>query len=207
MSEVIKRLNRYTTLPYLLDYLQKEKLVLLDPESWDDKNDTELIKAYKEKANISKLFALCFSFKSETIHHWKSFANGASGCCIEFDAEKLLKIFDSNTKFRHGEINYHLINEAKRTSIPIRDIPFCKRKPYEPEGEYRVIWEGKDKDFVEIDIPLKAVRRITFSQQMQEPVFESVKAFLTNYFPVLAGKIIRSTVYENKRWINNFKRV
>jgi hypothetical protein len=62
MSEEIKRLNRYTNLPVLLDLLEAKRLVLLDPSlSWDDKNDTLIIEAYKEKAKIKNLFALCFT--------------------------------------------------------------------------------------------------------------------------------------------------
>jgi len=93
MNNNITRLNRFTTLPVLLDFLERKKLVLLDPKSWDDKNDTEVILAYKEKKGIEKLFALCFTHDYETIHHWKTFANGSSGCCIEFDADKLIQIF------------------------------------------------------------------------------------------------------------------
>ncbi len=59
-TDKITRLNRFTTLPVLLDLLERKKLVLLDPKSWDDKNDTEVILAYKKKAKIENLFALCF---------------------------------------------------------------------------------------------------------------------------------------------------
>lgn len=60
MLKEIRILNRFTTLPNLLDFLERKKLVLLDPKSWDDRNDTEVIMAYKEKKNIEKflLYAL-----------------------------------------------------------------------------------------------------------------------------------------------------
>lgn len=32
----IHKLNRFTTLPVLLDLLQRKKLVLLDPDKWDE---------------------------------------------------------------------------------------------------------------------------------------------------------------------------
>ena len=36
-----KKLNRFTTLPVLLDLLKRKRLVLLDPAVWEDKNDSE----------------------------------------------------------------------------------------------------------------------------------------------------------------------
>ena len=175
METEINRLNRYTTLPVLLDYLHRKKLVLLDPKSWDDKNDSLIIEAYKAKAKVEKLFALCFCYKSETIHHWKTFANGDGGCCIEFDGKQLIKLFDKDKNLRHGIVDYKKITEAKTEKLVLNKIPFIKRRPYETEGEYRVIWEGKTGNSFEIDFPLDAINRITFNQQLPEPVFESVK--------------------------------
>jgi hypothetical protein len=207
MTETISKLNRYTTLPILLDYLERKKLVLLDPSlTWDDKNDTLIIEEYKKAAKIEKLFALCFSHKSETIHHWKTFANGSSGCCIEFDGKKLIEIFDVTKNLKHGIVNYKKINDTRPSTFALKDIPFIKRVPYTTENEYRVIWEGTTGNTFEIDVPLENVRRITFSQQMPESVFETLKAMMVRNYPILSKKIFRSTVYENKTWIKNFKK-
>lgn len=205
MAILIKKLNRFTTLPILLDYLEREKLVLLDPVSWDDKNDTLIIESYKRRSKIPKLFALCFCYKDETIHHWKTFANGTSGCCIEFDAVKLLPILDKITGLKHGVVNYKKIKETGTAAIPLNDIPFTKRIPYEMEGEYRILWEGDTGFSFEIDVPLSFVRRITFSQQIPKPVFGTIKQMLSRNYPALAKKIFRSTIYENQTWVNNFK--
>lgn len=206
MTSSIKKLNRFTILPILIDYLERQKLVLLDPSSWDDKNDTLIIEEYKQQAKIEKLFALCFTHESETIHHWKTFANGSSGCCIEFDGQKLLEIFDKDKSLRHGIVNYKKINDTKPSTFALKDIPFIKRVPYTTENEYRVIWEGKTGNIFEVEVPLENVRRITFSQQIPEPVFETLKAMLARNYPLLNKKIFRSTVYENKTWIKNFKK-
>jgi hypothetical protein len=90
MKTELKKLNRFTTLPVLLDLLKRKRLVLLNPATWEDKNDSEILKEYKRRKNLPNLFALCFSYGDETIHHWKTFADGISGCCIEFDAPKLI---------------------------------------------------------------------------------------------------------------------
>ena len=206
MPKNIIRLNRFTTLPVLLDFLERKKLVLLDPKSWDDKNDTEVILAYKEKRGIEKLFALCFTHDYETIHHWKTFANGSSGCCIEFDAEKLIQIFKKN-KLRHGIVEYRKIKEATPNSFKLNQMPFIKRKPYECEQEYRIIWEGKTEENVfELDIPLDTIKKITISQQMPEQVFITIRNLLKKTFDDPEKRISRSTIYENKKWINSFKK-
>ena len=206
MNSRITRLNRFTTLPVLLDFLERKKLVLLDPKSWDDKNDTEVILAYKEKKGIEKLFALCFTHDYETIHHWKTFANGSSGCCIEFDADKLIQIF-KKAKLRHGIVEYKKIKEATPNSFKLNQMPFIKRKPYECEQEYRIIWEGDtDANVFELDVPLDTINKITISQQMPEQVFITIKNLLKKTFDDPEKRISRSTIYENKRWINSFKK-
>jgi len=207
MSTVIKRLNRFTTLPVLLDLLERKKLVLLDPSSWDDKNDTEVILAYKKKAKIENLFALCFTDDYETIHHWKTFSNGSSGCCIQFDAEKLFDIFKNINGLHHGKVEYKKIKELDSPTFDLMKMPFTKRQPYECEKEYRIIWEGKSDDkFFEIDIPLNTIQKITLSQQLPEQVFETIKKMLKSTFKDPEKRISRSTIYQNKKWINYFKK-
>ncbi len=67
-------LSRYTTLPVLLDMLERSCLTLLPPDSWDDRNDREVMLEYKRRRNSSCLLAVCFSQGEETIHHWSAFA-------------------------------------------------------------------------------------------------------------------------------------
>jgi len=206
-TDKITRLNRFTTLPVLLDLLERKKLVLLDPKSWDDKNDTEVIEAYKRKAKIANLFALCFVDDYETIHHWKTFSNGSSGCCIQFDAEMLFEIFNKTKGLRHGKVDYKKIKELDSPTFDLKKMPFTKRQPYECEKEYRIIWEGKtDANVFELDVPLNSINRITLSQQMPEQVFETIKKLLQTTFKDPEKRISRSTIYENKRWINYFKK-
>lgn len=200
------KLNRFTTLPLLIDLLEHEKLVLIEPTTWDDKNDTLLIETYKKKANIDKLFVMCFTYKAETIHHWKTFANGNSGCCIEFDMKKLITVFERVPQLKHGFVKYPLIKSVDEFSIDIADIPFTKRYPYKLENEYRIIWEGKSEDsFFEIPISIDSIRKITFAQQMPESIFHSLKRMLESRYPLLKDKINHSTIYENMEWVKKFK--
>jgi len=196
-------------LPVLLDLLHRRKLTLLDPKLWDDKNDSEIILEYKKRKQIKNLFAICLSGGDETVHHWKTFSNGTSGCVIEFDAIKLFAVIDRIPNLKHKKVTYKKLSdvENKKVDIDIDDIPFIKRWPYRCEEEYRIIVEGDGNEtFFEIDIPLEVIRKITISQQMPQPVYETIK----NYLKTLKGhpdsRINRSTLYENKRWISWFKK-
>ena len=61
MKKPIVRLSRYTTLPVLLDMLKRRKLVLLKPDSWEDKNDSAIMAEYRRRRKAKNVFVLCFS--------------------------------------------------------------------------------------------------------------------------------------------------
>ena len=50
MAESI--LRRYTQLPGLFYMLSEKKVTLLDPSSWDDKNDSYFLELYKAKRKL-----------------------------------------------------------------------------------------------------------------------------------------------------------
>jgi len=204
----VKRLNRFTSLPVLLDLLERKKLTLLDPKLWDDKNDSEVILAYKRKKGVKNLFAVCLSHGDETVHHWKTFSDGTSGCVIEFDAKKLFAIINNIPNLRHGTVSYKKLMDVEKedTIIDIDQMPFTKRWPYRCEEEYRIIVENSSNEtFFEIDITLDIIKRITISQQMPQPIYNTIKNYLIGLRGDPESRINRSTLYENKRWINRFK--
>lgn len=209
VANKIRKLNRFTTLPVLLDLLERQKLTLLDPKLWDDRNDSEVILAYKKKKGIKNLFAVCLSHGDETVHHWKTFSDGTSGCVIEFHAEKLFDIINKIPGVRHGKISYKKLLEIEKQGgvIDIENMPFTKRWPYRCEEEYRIIVENSsDETFFEIDITLDIIKRITISQQMPQPIYATIKNYLNALGRDASSKISRSTLYENKRWINRFQK-
>src|SRR6187455_3028495 len=85
-----ERLNRYTSLPVLLDLLSERRITLLSPESWEDRNDAYYLERYKDVRARKSVLAVCFSMRQETFHHWRIFSSGSAGVCIEFDRERLL---------------------------------------------------------------------------------------------------------------------
>ena len=200
-----------------------KRLVFSDPKFWDDKNDTELLEIYrtrsKDKAKQSKpakkVLALCFLRQHETIHHWKTFANGICGCCIEFDKAKFIKLLtthkNSGEKVRFGSVVYKRLKDVDDEVGTIDDcdemLPFTKRWPYRFEKEFRVIWEGNTEKHEILDIDLTMIKKITISQMMHEPLYSTIRDFLIKETDgLLIEKINPSTVYENRvGWIEKFK--
>ncbi len=190
----IRKLNKFTTIPVLIYYLHNMRIPLLDPADWEDKNDSYTLLRYAKENNINKILATCFSMDDETIHHWKTFSPGSAGCCIEFNPSILEKVMVS-PGFRCGAVDYHKITSVR--DVPLKDLPFIKRFPYRIEHEYRVIYEGKEKD---VSMPFRGsqIRRITIAQSMPLPIFESNKAILADILP--GATIVRSTIYDSDKW-------
>ncbi len=206
MKLQMKRINRYTTLPVLLDMLKRKRLVLLDPTSWEDKNDSEILLQYKKRKKVRNLFALCFSCGDETIHHWKTFADGTSGCCVEFDSQKLIDHIRNINGIQYRKVTYKKLKDVSDSTMKVDDIPFTKRWPYRCEEEFRIIWTGSTtQDSFEIPFDLRMITKVTISQRMPQQVYDTIRDHLREAFAKPDQRINRSTLYENKIWINKFK--
>jgi len=191
----------------LLDLLTRKKIFLIDPSTWEDRNDAEIILEYKRRKKIPKLFALCFCIGDETVHHWKTYADGISGCCIEFDEKKLLACFRSIKGVRWGDVIYKTIDAVENSTIELDRIPFIKRWPYRFEKEFRILWEGKtSRNTIDLDIDLNSINKITLSQRMPADVYSSIEELLRGKINDPSIEINKSTLYENSRWIKAFKK-
>lgn len=211
MANRIYKLNRYTKLEYLIQILENRQIVLIDPvKKWEDRNDIDIIIAYKKKCKINNLFALCFSFEDETIYHWKNFSYNSDGCCIEFNAEKLIEIVSKIKEIRKRKVVYKKISEVCNAKNNIKKMPFTKRWPYRYEKEYRFIWEEKnnnistDSDIRTIDINLSIINKITFSHKMCNKIFNVIKEHLIKKYKLKNSIINKSTIIKNEVWINYF---
>ena len=85
--------------------------------------------------------------------------------------------------------------------------PWADRNDREVMEEYRIIFESKDdanSELKEVQVKMskESIRSITLSQDMPESVFKSIKAQLGKK---LGKRISRSTLFENKLWINKFR--
>jgi len=51
-------LRRYSNLPALIYLLTERKLTVLDPQSWDDSNDSHYLALYRERKSLKSVLEL-----------------------------------------------------------------------------------------------------------------------------------------------------
>lgn len=195
-------LSRYTDLPATIHLLETKSITLLNPETWDDRNDAFILNQYKRQKEATSVLALCFSKTRDKYHHWKVFAGGVGGVRIDFDKELLLKDMKSDTKFKSGEVIYKNIKEVKQSEHPTRELPFLKRIQFEDDQEYRIIFIDKHKDveYKQVNFSLNCIRRITLSPWMPKTIVQSVKKVLKKIDGCQGMEIYHSTLINNEVW-------
>ena len=201
MSETLRR---YTLLPSLIYTLTERKLTLLDPQSWDDKNDSYYLDLYREKTNRKTVLALCFALGPETYHHWSVFAAGAGGVCIQFDQKPLIAALESHANVRTRKVRYLLLTESRKRPLKVGELPFLKRYAYKHENEFRALYQSKTKSLKSLDIafPLASISRITLSPWLPLALSDHVKQTLRAIPGFEKLSIGRSTLINNQEWKN-----
>ncbi len=194
--------KRYTDIPSLIQLLTTRELTLLDPSSWDDKNDSYFLSTYKDKKQLKSVLALCFTTESETYHHWRVFAPGASGACVYFRATDLENTFGKARGVTFKEVNYLKLDELETKKPKISELPFIKRAPYKHEKEYRALWESKSEEIGHLSIPieLSSITRILLSPWMHQNLRESVKNLLKEIDGCKSIRMWNSTLIDNSDW-------
>lgn len=195
-------LRRYTELPYVIDYLQTEELTLLNPASWDDRNDSFYIEEYARRSDSKSVYALCLANCAETYHHWRVFSHGSGGACIQFNHDKFSKAINQVDGIRSETVQYRTINELKLKEPTLNELPFLKRYAFQNEGELRVFYASKEDGppIRRVPMPRGAVDRIVLSPWLPESVADNVKKTLKAIPGCSQVKIYRSTLVENESW-------
>ncbi|SEA82439.1 hypothetical protein SAMN05660420_03310 [Desulfuromusa kysingii] len=194
--------RRYTDLPALIHVLTNRELTLLDPSSWDDKNDSFFLSTYKEKKKLKSVLALCFTRESETYHHWRVFSSGASGVCVHFNASELESTFSKVKDVKFKEVSYLKVDDLRNSRPKTAELPFIKRIPYKHENESRALWESKSEEvmFLNVPIDLSAIVRITLSPWLHPSLRKNVVASLKRIDGCKSIPMWRSTLTENSDW-------
>jgi hypothetical protein len=195
-------LRRYTDLPALLHYLRTGCITLLDPGTWDDRNDSHYLSVYKEKKRLQAVLALCFSEASETYHHWSVFSRGPAGVCIIFDRETLFGTLNKFQGIRRARVKYLSIGRAKARELRTSELPFLKRAAYKPESEYRVIYESETESLasLQIQVPVSCIRSVSLSPWLHTNLSETTVATVRSLPGCENVKISRSTLISNEQW-------
>jgi len=195
-------LKRYTSMAPLIHMLQTQTLTFLSPATWDDKNDAFYMDKYQEAMSLDEVRALCFSTKAETYHHWKIFAGGIDGVCIEFQHKKLIESLGS-IGIRHGRVSYLRLNEVVGAHIRAWDLPFRKRYAFGDEEEYRIILQSDAArpDFnASLPLDIKAIDRITVSPWLPEPMFQAIKKTIRSVRGCSDLNVRRTSLISNTAW-------
>jgi hypothetical protein len=195
-------LRRYTDIPALIHLLTTRKITLLDPEFWDDKNDSHFLTLYREKKSLATVLALCFTQTSETYHHWRVFAEGSSGICLTFDKDKLLSAMTKRPGVTARAVRYLKLTQIRSRRLKVDDLPFLKRFPYGDEREFRIIYESDrvKTPALGIAIPISCIKRITLSPWIPAALTGPVKDTIRGIRGCRHLKIARSTLIGNEQW-------
>jgi hypothetical protein len=195
-------LRRYTDLPALLHLLASKQITLLDPKTWDDKNDSHFMTIYKEKKKLKSLLALCFSQSPETYHHWRVFSNGPAGVCIVFGRNSLLEDFRREPKVSTRAMTYFTMTEARKRVFQLDELPFIKRYGYKPEKEFRAVYVSPTEELPSLNIPIRlaSIRSISLSPWMHSSLSKSTVSAIRSITGCEKLKVSRSTLISNEQW-------
>lgn len=207
-ASAVKILRRYTDLAATIDLLTNRRITLLDPATWDDKNDSHFLQYYKENSQHKSVLALCLSSVGETYHHWKVFCDHPSGVCIEFFREPLLASLKAVKGLRHGPVRYRTLEQIAEKPPTLEQLPFIKRYAFRHELEYRLIFESKNEEMrsYPIEIPMNAIQGITLSPWMHPALLEATQRLFGTIPECKNVAINRSELISNKIWMDSAER-
>ena len=197
-------LRRYTSLAATIHLLQKKCITLIGPDSWDDKNDAHFMAEYKRITSSKTVLAICLAESGETYHHWRVFSPSSDGVCVEFDKKRLLHSCEGIKGLAHRKMEYLLIDtlKKKKKDYDAELLPFLKRRPYEDEKEYRIVYRNKDTELhsKEVAVELSSINRITLSPWIHPTLRDSIQQTLKS-IPGCSGiRVARSTLVGNDEW-------
>ncbi len=196
-----KRLWRYTELPALLAMLRNRELTLLSPTTWDDKNDRNFMEAFVRARKLKTCLAVCFSEAPETYHHWRVFAPGSSGVCIEFDKQQLLRSLPKKG-FVHRRVDYKKSGQLIGASIDPEELPFTKRWAFRHEREYRIVFGSRKLKLLTRELPAAptSLVRVIVNPWMPRSLFEATCETIKSIDGFRELPIRQSSVVDNEIW-------
>lgn len=203
-------LKRFTSLSVALDMLVSERLTLLSPASWEDRNDIAFLEAYRAKRGVRHVFAMCFTQAPETFHHWGVFARGIEGVRVDIDKRALLMSLQDQSCFFWNDVQYKTLDQLDAlAAISVYDLPFLKRYAFRDEREFRLICESEDPSAQRQDIPIDRawIKCISASPWMPENLFQSIKSAIRALPGCGRIRFQRTTLRENDRWKAAVRRI
>jgi len=195
-----KSLKHYTNFYSLISILSTKSLYLSDPAGWEDKNDFASVDAFARSRSCSvRIF--CLTYEEEAVHHWNTYAEGMTGCRIDFNTGLFLKKVESIPGLICRKMEY-LKYPFDLSKYKADDYPFIKRNPYKCDMEYRVVWAGKGKPPV---IPTDGlIKRVTLSPYMKDNVRDSVCNLIKDKYKI--KEVCKSAILNYPQWTGLFEK-
>ncbi len=208
-------IRRYMPITALIDTLRRQKLAILNPESWDDRNDRLFMRVYKNHTKAGGLYGMCAALRGETYHHWKIFAGGASGVCLVLKRKPLEAYLDSRplgprTKIRYDGVNYLTLDEVKKLSPNrIMELPFLKRYGFKDENEYRIVIETDADQLpaIFIDCPHKWIDTVYLNPWLYEDQAQSLTETIREMLGCEKLEVKRSQLIDSTTWRKAAERI
>lgn len=198
----VTQLKRYTELPFVLQILEFRQLTLLNPSSWDDKNDSHFVQAFREQKGYGSVLALCLTGAAQTYHHWKVFTHGSSGACVCFNREKFLNWIEEDELIIGRKVEYKTLAQVRKSPPPIDDLPFVKRKAYEHEAEYRLLYTTRRKSVPakSFKMPLDIIDSILLNPWLPPSTASAVEEVIHRIKGCEGLDVLRATIVKNDEW-------
>lgn len=196
------QLKRYTELPFVLQILESRRLTLLNPNSWDDLNDSHFVRTYRDRKKHGSVLALCLTGAAQTYHHWKVFTYGASGACIYFNKERLLAWIEKDKLISGREVEYKKLAQIRKTPPALDDLPFLKRKAYEHEAEFRLVYTTSRKSVAlkDFDLPLDIIEAVLLNPWLPPSTVLAVADVIHRIEGCGGLEVLRATIVKNDEW-------
>ena len=203
MTELSRYVKRYTSISAVIDILLRKQLPLLSPQNWDDRNDSYFMELYKENKQLGGLYGLCATMSSETYHHWRVFAGGSDGACIEIDRNMLENSIRNLNGVRFGKIEYLLLDKVKLLkSSDLDRLPFVKRHGFAAEKEYRIVAETSEvqKPAFSVDFPVSMINKIYLNPWLPRAISDSLKVTLKSLKGCSSIQVSQSKLINSRLW-------
>jgi hypothetical protein len=119
-----------------------------------------------------------------------------------FEKADLLKAFLKDENIEYGMVEYRLMKDLRVSPPAVGRLPYIKRKHYEDEGEFRILYRSKDEEMpVKIfSMDLGSVRRITLSPWIPSSVRRTMVDLIHGIPGCSTIKVIKTGVIEWEPW-------
>ena len=128
---------------------------------------------------------------------------------IRFDRSQLIEAINKQREvFKCSDIEYlthgelEALANGRKSSDPISKLPFIKRKGFQDESEFRIIYESNRRSVStkDISIPMSCIKEITFSYKLNHDNYTAIRKTLLSMKECKDMKIGRSNIIGSKAW-------